>query len=50
MSIECGHRWEPDRLDNVRGTHVCVKPPSHVHDITDDDHRCCCGANTWETP
>jgi len=42
---ECGHRWP-----GTDGTdHVCIKPPEHVADITDDDHRCCCGVSTWET-
>lgn len=26
-----------------RGHHVCIKSHRHVDDITNDDHRCCCG-------
>ena len=51
---ECGHRWgtraQGKFAPGYDSNHVCIKPPSHITDITDDDHRCCCGANTWETP
>lgn len=49
--VECGHQWEPGAGDpETNGPHLCRKNPRHVNDITDDDHKCCCGANTWETP
>lgn len=42
--VECGFRWTTSEQP---GPHVCRKHPRHVDDCTDDEHRCCCGANTW---
>jgi len=36
---ECGERWGVG--------HVCRKPPDHVNDPLDDEHDCCCGANSF---
>lgn len=62
---ECGHTWEPkegetiEGIDEItkevlsypaRGQHVCVKQAGHESDPTNDDHQCCCGNSTWETP
>jgi hypothetical protein len=57
---ECGHVWpskpgETITYENVgevpaRGSHRCIKDSGHINDITDDDHKCCCGNNTWVTP
>lgn len=43
--LECGYRWEVDPA-TLRGVHGCTKHPDHVYDITDDDHRCCCGTTS----
>lgn len=45
---ECGHQWWPE-VATTTGPHLCRKHPTHTADITDDDHRCCCGASTWRT-
>lgn len=61
---ECGHQWEPregetityrnefdqEVVEPARGPHCCIKKPEHIHDITDDDHKCCCGNSDWITP
>ncbi len=47
LDEECGHSWE---TENSRGAHCCIKKQGHESDVTDDDHECCCGENTWETP
>lgn len=60
---QCGHSWAAQRGETIdyvdadgnkftkaaRGPHCCVKHVSHITDITNDDHRCCCGA-THEDP
>lgn len=43
MKEECAFQWDEKRTP----LHVCIKARGHVTDITDNDHRCCCGANTW---
>lgn len=47
---ECGFHWTTGNGPedpNDTGIHTCLKPTRHIHDITDDEHQCCCGANTW---
>lgn len=38
---EDGETWE--KPVPVPGHHYCIKSHRHVDDITNDDHRCCCG-------
>lgn len=51
---ECAFRWNepsttPPKDDmGYNGPHQCTKPATHTTNITDDDHRCCCGATLWE--
>jgi hypothetical protein len=40
---ECLYGWDAPYF-KYNGPHVCVKPIGHTQDITNDDHRCCCGA------
>lgn len=56
---ECGHSWPTkpgetiEYVDAIRaatGPHRCVKRAGHEADPTNDDHQCCCGNSTWETP
>lgn len=44
---ECEHRW---MTTGQHGTdfHSCTKECSHLADITNDDHRCCCGTTLEE--
>jgi hypothetical protein len=43
--FECRAKWTAD--NGIPGSHYCIKDIGHVDDITNDDHRCCCGA-TWD--
>lgn len=49
----CDHRWYESESTvpskETNGPHQCIKDISHVKDITDDDHKCCCGAKLWES-
>lgn len=58
---ECGFEWISRAGETItytrddgttyrsaaQGWHRCIKKSGHVTDITSDDHRCCCGNDTW---
>ena len=46
VELGCRVHW-PENVC-AADTHYCVKDVGHVSDVTNDDHRCCCGATFEE--